>query len=136
MAKDWSLVTNVIADEVRLELDGRPFIVGIYSHGISARYFPATMPVFSVYIEAKGKKNEYGKCVLSVCDDTGRELARAETQAKVAYAEYPFALLFRLNNVTFPSPGEYKLYLGLDSEPEPISSFYLVDPERMIPPKA
>jgi|SRR5713101_1026676 len=132
MAKDYTVLTSIICDDIRQEADGKAIIIGVYARALSVPYFPITAPTFGVYIEITGTKHEYNKAVISIRSPDGSEMVRGESTVRIKYLQFPTSLIFKFEAVQLKTAGEYKVYLGIDTEPELVSTFFVGTREGLI----
>jgi hypothetical protein len=127
MGTESAVVLVMIADDVRLDIDGKTLIVGGYASTILVPQFPNVMPTFAVYIELKPEKHVYERAAVLIKNDKGEILTASEGRIEFQDLRFHGSLNTKFSPVVFNLPGEYYVYLGLDEEPVQVKSFQVVN---------
>jgi hypothetical protein len=96
---------------------GKRTIIGTFST-IQARHFPAKHPILSVYAAfTDGRGKVPIRLVLVDANEENEPLFSAEAEIEFDDPRVVVELALVSNNVTFPTPGEYRLQLYSGSHP-------------------
>jgi hypothetical protein len=104
------VLAMVVCDAVwRDPATGKYFILGCFS-AIGAHVFPTTHPALAVYI---GLTEGYGKVPLAVrlVEREGRVLHESKLEVEFADPRAIAEIALQFQNLSFASPGEYRLQL-------------------------
>jgi len=124
MASNYRVRNVVLCDDVRMEIGGKPFLIGVYTDAIVIETSLPVTPSMGVYVLVKAEKQIYENSLLLVRDPDGKEVHRLDTgRTEFPFPQFMGGLIFRLSNVPINAEGRYTLQLGMGEPPEDIFSF-------------
>ena len=111
---------------------GKGSLIGMFDT-IGGGQFPLVHPTLFICVELEFEKHEGGRQAsvkLTLIDEDGKELMGVEGQFQVPppMGHKPATMFqsFRIDGMTFPKPGDYRLDILADGEPIGEARLYLV----------
>lgn len=106
---------SFVCDTATIDAGGKLNVMGIFDN-IASREFPCVHPSFTYVAGLRFERSEVGKhpFILSFVDYDGKELIPkldGETDIQSACTHN---IIFKLNNILFPSPTTYQIDLVVD----------------------
>jgi hypothetical protein len=126
MATTHTLVSLIMCDDCRREDNGKEIIIGVYTGAIITPDIPVMLPTFALRFEIIPKQNEYKKTIAIIKDPNGEEIVRVEGSLAIARIDLGASFFYRVSPLPIMTAGTYKIYLGLDEEPEEIASLQVL----------
>jgi hypothetical protein len=136
MSTTHKFVSLIICDDCRREDNGKEILIGTYAGSMLVNAVPLTLPTFALRIEIIPKQKEYKKTIAILKNPRGEDVFRVEGSVVVPHTDLPASFSFKVSPVIIVMTGEYKIFLGMDEEPEEIASLRVIHgPIPSVPPQ-
>lgn len=129
MATTYKFVSLIMCDDCRREDNGKDILIGTYSGTMISPIIPFLLPTFALRFEIIPKQREYKKTIALMKTPNGEEIFRIEGNLVINRPEFAATFFYKVSPLTIVMAGEYKIYLGLDEEPEEIASLKVLQEE-------
>ena len=126
MAKIYRVNSVIICDDLRIEVGGKEFIIGVYSGFIYAETLPILLPTFVVRISLSLKQNlTTGRVQIR----NPRNLPIVDTEltfGKARRLDIPATVPFKVTPMVFDQYGRHTIHFSVEDGPlDRIASFEL-----------
>jgi hypothetical protein len=122
MATTHKLVSLIMCDDCRREDNGKDILIGTYSGSMLSPTIPFVLPTFALRFEIIPKQREYKRTIAIMKNPKGEEIFRVEGSLVINRPEFAATFFYKISPLMIVMSGEYKVYLGMDEEPEEIAS--------------
>ena len=112
---------TIMADDVRIENNGKPIIVGMYMGGITVSQLPLILPTLTFFqvFDVDRPEDHYLRVQLQNLE-TGRTLSQAMMPMHNTRPGSPIVNIIKFGNVTFDRSGSYQLTTTIDEGRDPL----------------
>lgn len=127
MATTHKLVSLIMCDDCRREDNGKEILIGTYAGSMISPVIPFILPTFALRFEIIPKQSEYKAAVAIMKNPRGEDVFRVEGALGISRPEFAASFFYKVQGLMILMAGEYKIYLGLDEEPEEIASLLIIN---------
>jgi hypothetical protein len=112
---------TLMADDVRIENNGKPMILGMYMGSVTVGQLPFSMPSLTFFqvFEIDRPEDHFLRIQLQNLE-TGRQLAQAIMPMQNARPGTPIVNIIKFGNIQFERSGSYQLTTTIDEGRDPI----------------
>lgn len=138
MPTTYKFVSLVMCDDCRREDNGREILIGTYAGGIASTVVPFILPTFALRFEIIPMQKEYRKMVATMKNPKDEDVFRAEgIGLQIERPQFPASFFFKVSPLMIAMTGEYKVFLGMDEEPEQVATLTIIqaDAPLLVPPQ-
>lgn len=137
MARDFEVLSVIIAEDVREETRGKTSILGMFDEDILVGSFPAILPKLSFRIALRFPEKKIPKkiwlAVLGIDGTRYFEYSGPLPNTSQNKLSMPVAIVFHVVPVYVPASGEIDVRLGIgDAKPRIIKRFKVRNPENPV----
>jgi hypothetical protein len=131
MASTYQLRSLILADDARREDNGKEILIGVYSGSIVTPQIPLLLPTFALRFEMMTTKKKYDRVQVLMNGPDGNIVFRIEGSLEFGSSDFPSSFFFKVSPIQFQKEGTYTVLLGMDEEPEIVTSFAVVLQEHL-----
>ena len=126
---NWRPNALIICDDLRVEINGKQILIGVYAGDIIFPSFPAKLNqlLFRVEIRGNSEKNEH--IIFKVKASDGTQLLEVVGQAPLADPNENSVFIFGLHQPVFDKAERYVVEFGYDGAIEEIGEFKVRTPQ-------
>jgi len=112
---------TLMADDVRIENNGKPIIIGMYPSAITVGQLPLILPTLTFFqiFEVDRPEDHFLRVQVQNLE-TGRVLAQAMMPMQNARPGSPIVNIVKVGNVVFDRAGSYQLTTTIDEGRDPL----------------
>jgi hypothetical protein len=122
MPTTYKLISLVMCDDARREDNGKEILIGTYSGSMLVPAVPYILPTFAIRFEIIPSRTEYRRVIALLKNPKNEEVFRIEGALAVASPNIQASFFYRASPVLLAMTGEYKVFLGMDEDPEEVGS--------------
>jgi hypothetical protein len=128
---DYDLSTILICDEIRIEITGKPIIIGVYVGTIVVSTFPAQMSMLCFLLLLRIRNPNLKKFIFQMVDSEGKNVLNVEDNLPTAEGDDQNHILqFQSNSVKFSKENTFVLKFGIEEPPRDIYQFTVRAPQN------
>jgi len=121
----------IICDEVREEVGGKQFLIGVYSGVVLLPYAPYWTAQLSFRFEVAPKLSHYDHVDCTILRPNSSIFVHETKALDVRFPNYPMNLEFILSGLNFEQVGEYTILLAMDGTPHLVSTFMVITADNV-----
>jgi hypothetical protein len=131
--KGYTIKSIVVCDDIRQEISGKEILIGVYNDVMVFTQFPAIWPLLIVRFSVLLERQDFKTLRAYVKDQRDRQVFTTSQALNFSAVniEEPVLVGFAIRALKFDEPSRYRIFLGLDSEPEEVSFFVVRTPTDM-----
>jgi hypothetical protein len=122
MPTTYKFISIVMCDDARREDNGKEILIGTYSGSMLVPAVPYVLPSFAMRFEIIPIRTEYRKVIALLKNPKNEDVFRLEGALAVARPNIQASFFYRASPVLLATTGEYKVFLGMDEDPEEVGS--------------
>src|SRR5262245_1276923 len=117
--KPFSIINTIVCDDVRREDNGKEILIGVFNDTLVIDSVPAILATFGIrfLVKTNTKEAEVRGYIVGPGEN---KIVQFGGQVVFANIKYSSSFFFKISPMMIPEYGEYKIYLGLNSDAEKV----------------
>jgi len=126
MGQDYTLLSTIIADDIRREDSGKDIVIGVFNEALIVGEVPTMLATFAVRFSLRSKKEKYNIVIVTINSPDGNEVVRFTGAVLFEDIKYMSSFFYKCSPFPLQCAGKYEIYLDMDGSKELASTFEVV----------